>query len=104
MAKLNTFVHVDGKQYGPDDDVPADVAKQITNPDVWDDGDEDATGESAGVRDAEPAAGGESDPNRPKGNASRDVWAAYASRLDPPVRVDASMNRDDIIAAVDKKS
>ncbi len=33
--KLNTYVHVDGVQYGPDDDVPAEVAKKIDNPDVW---------------------------------------------------------------------
>jgi hypothetical protein len=34
--KLKTYVHVDGEAYGPDDEVPADVAKKITNPDVWD--------------------------------------------------------------------
>ncbi len=39
--KLNTYVHVDGAQYGPDDDVPAEVAKKIDNPDVW--GESDAT-------------------------------------------------------------
>lgn len=33
--KLNTYVHVDGVAYGPDDDVPAEVAKKIDNPDVW---------------------------------------------------------------------
>ncbi len=33
--KLATNVFVDGKWYGPEDDVPADVAKQIENPDVW---------------------------------------------------------------------
>lgn len=33
--KLATYVHVDGQEYGPDSDVPADVAKKITNPDVW---------------------------------------------------------------------
>lgn len=35
MAKLRTYVHVGGKVYGPGDDVPAEVAKKITNPDVW---------------------------------------------------------------------
>ena len=35
MPKLAVFVHVDGKQYGPDDSVPADVAKKIENPDAW---------------------------------------------------------------------
>jgi hypothetical protein len=33
--KLVTYVHVDGQVYGPNDDVPADVAKQITNPKAW---------------------------------------------------------------------
>ena len=48
--KLATYVHVDGAQYGPDSDVPADVAKKITNPDVWADGDE-----SAAYPDGEPS-------------------------------------------------
>lgn len=33
--KLNTYVHVDGVAYGPDDDVPAEVAERITAPGVW---------------------------------------------------------------------
>lgn len=33
--KLATFVHVDGQAYGPEDDVPADVAKKIENPKAW---------------------------------------------------------------------
>ena len=33
--KLAVYVHVDGVQYGPDEDVPAEVAKKIDNPDVW---------------------------------------------------------------------
>lgn len=33
--ELAAFVYVDGQVYGPGDDVPADVAKQITNPDAW---------------------------------------------------------------------
>jgi len=36
--KLAVYVHVDGQAYGPGDDVPADVAKAISNPDVWADG------------------------------------------------------------------
>lgn len=36
--KLATYVHVNGEVYGPDDKVPADVAKQITNPKAWADG------------------------------------------------------------------
>jgi hypothetical protein len=41
MAKqLRTNVHVDGKGYGPDypdNELSADVAKQIDNPKAWDD-------------------------------------------------------------------
>lgn len=33
--RLVTYVHVDGRVYGPGVDVPADVAKRISNPDVW---------------------------------------------------------------------
>lgn len=47
--KLATFVHVNGSVYGPDDEVPADVAKEITNPKAWADGsnaDDDASDES----------------------------------------------------------
>lgn len=39
--KLVTYVHVDGEVYGPDSDVPAEVAKQITNPKAWGDKPED---------------------------------------------------------------
>jgi hypothetical protein len=33
--KLARTVNVAGSVYGPDDDVPADVAEQITNPEAW---------------------------------------------------------------------
>lgn len=33
--KLAANVYVDGVLYTPDSDVPADVAKQITNPKAW---------------------------------------------------------------------
>jgi len=33
--KLVAFVHVNGVAYGPNDDVPAEVAKLITNPKAW---------------------------------------------------------------------
>lgn len=35
--RLRTYVHVAGRAYGPGDEVPDEVADQITNPDVWDD-------------------------------------------------------------------
>lgn len=52
--KLATFVHVDGQAYGPDDKVPADVAKRIVNPKAWADGsapdDSDDSGDSTPVK------------------------------------------------------
>jgi hypothetical protein len=33
--KLAGFVHVNGTVYGPDDEVPAEVSEQITNPKAW---------------------------------------------------------------------
>lgn len=48
--KLKTYVYVNGEVYGPDSDVPAEVAEQITAPGVW-------VGESADDKsDAKPAA------------------------------------------------
>jgi hypothetical protein len=36
--QLVAHVYVDGEVYGPGDDVPASVAKKITNPNAWSDG------------------------------------------------------------------
>ena len=46
--KLSSFVDVDGVWYGPDDKVPAAVAKRITNPKAWaeDDTSEEPTPEA----------------------------------------------------------
>lgn len=49
--RLTTYVHVDGVAWGPGDDIPADVAARITNPDVWD-GPEEVAAEPT----AQPAA------------------------------------------------
>lgn len=64
--ELATTVHVGGVAYGPDDKVPADVAKQITNPKAWasssDDGDVDPNAtpadeaQAAAVAEADAAA------------------------------------------------
>jgi len=40
--RLRTHVHVLGQVYGPGQDVPADVAEKITNPDVWETDEQDA--------------------------------------------------------------
>lgn len=33
--KLAGYVHVNGQAYGPEDDLPKDVAEQVTNPKAW---------------------------------------------------------------------
>lgn len=33
--RLNTFVYVEGVAYGPDSEVPDEVAERITAPGVW---------------------------------------------------------------------
>lgn len=102
MAKLNISVYVDGQRYDPGRHIPAEVAKKITNPRVWADKDPD---EDRGDRDTgTPPPGPQQptqDPNRPKLNATRELWAAYAASLTPPAQINGGMSRDEIIAAVD---
>lgn len=95
--KLNTYVHVGEKRYGPDDEVPAAVAKQITNPDVWAEGSED----DATADEAVPAVPGERPPTSGAGSG-RDAWEAYARSQG--VEVTEDMNRDAIVAAVDNRA
>lgn len=91
MARLNIFVHVveledDGAvgrsgTFGPDDELPDWAVRAISNSDVW-----------AQAPDRVAA-------DRPRGNASREVWFVYA--LDRDIEVNSEMSRDEIIAAVD---
>jgi hypothetical protein len=65
MAKLARDVAVDGQWYGPsygDADVPDEVAKRITNPRAWPDGEVpvEATGGSAGTDAADKPSEGDS--------------------------------------------
>jgi hypothetical protein len=102
--KLKLWVHVDGVAYGPDSHVPQDVAARIVNPKAWAAEDSDDTPEpAAAVVSTPPPVDVVEDPNRPRGNASRPDWAAYAASLNPPVEVTGAMHRDDIIAAVDAR-
>ena len=41
---LAAHVYINGEHYGPGDDVPAEVAKQITNPKAW--GESDSSDDS----------------------------------------------------------
>lgn len=94
--KLTAYVHVverhdDGSygrqaQFGPGDAVPDWAIAAITNPDVWD-------------GEADPSPEPEPEPvDRPRGNAGRAAWAAYAASRD--IEVEDDMGRDDIVAAV----
>jgi hypothetical protein len=109
MRKLNTYVHVGDVRYGPEDVVPDEVAAKITNPDVWERREDPApaadqtppqtptkvTAEISPVTNP-PVV----DPDRPRGNASREEWATYASGKD--IQVTGQMNRDDIRSAVEQ--
>jgi hypothetical protein len=100
--KLTAYVHAverldDGSYgrqgtFGPGDSVPDWARSVITNPDVWD-------GEDDEDRSPEPEPEPEPEPvDRPRGNAGRPAWAAYAASRD--IDIEDDMGRDDIIAAV----
>jgi len=79
MAKLNTYVSVDGTWYGPGDDVPAKVASQITNPNVWADGEQPK------------ASGGEvKEPPRGGPGSGAEAWRAFLEEQQVQVPDDAS--------------
>jgi len=120
--KLNTYVHVDGTRYGPDRQPPPEAAEQITNPDVWDGdsdpesapapvvveapvapptGDDENSGRGAGAGEDGPESP-TSDPDRPRGNASREEWATYATQQG--VEVTGTMGQREIRAAVDAQA
>ncbi|MFG1872147.1 hypothetical protein [Micromonospora arborensis] len=42
--RLATYVHVGGKRYGPEDEIPSEVAQKITNPKAWADVDPPSSG------------------------------------------------------------
>jgi hypothetical protein len=110
--RLSGYVHVGGRMYGPDDDVPSDVAARITNPKAWAEP-MDVEGPPLLGSSTLAGAGGEPDPvetkrgpgespkvpNRGGPGSGRDAWAAYAAAHS--VEVAEGMSRDDIIAALD---
>lgn len=74
--------------FGPGDTVPDWARKQITNPDVWLDEDEDVLDESDGDSTPPPMHGA---------GAGKDAWAAYAADRGV-VDVPEDAKRGDIIA------
>lgn len=89
--KLATYVHIDGEVYGPDDKVPADVAKRITNPKAWADG--------------KGSAGDDADP--PEGYAALDAKGLKAEidkrndGRDADAKISKAGGKDTLIAALE---
>lgn len=101
--KLNLWVHVGDERYGPDDDVPQDVADQITNPDVWAEGGPESAAVAPVIsrREAQEIVGAPDRPPTSGSGSGRDAWVAYA--VAQGVEVADDMDRGAIIAAVDAK-
>jgi hypothetical protein len=97
--RLRTFVHVDGRAYGPGDEVPEGVARRI-GAHAWEGDDEDETAPAVGFRDP---AGGRGAPDTAPPRSGRgsgiEAWRAYAEANG--VGTDDEMSRDDIIAAAE---
>lgn len=84
MPKLKIYVHVDGKQYGPDDDLPSEVTEKITNPDVW---------ESA------PADGGAKQPTNAELEA--EIAKRNEGRAEADLIVPAGNKKADLVSALE---
>lgn len=104
--RLNAFVMVDGEWYGPDSEVPADVAKRI-GAHAWTDSDQDG-GELAEVGFVDPSAqqsptptgaggGAVEAPPRSGRGSGIEAWRTFAEQNG--VGTDSDMSREDIIAA-----
>lgn len=89
MSRRAGWVTVGGSLFSPDDKIPAELAKQITNPKVH--------GEDSTEPTPAPEVGAV--PPRSGAGSARDAWAVYAANNG--VEVDAEASREDIIAALD---
>ncbi|MGW2708070.1 hypothetical protein ACWC4J_03605 [Streptomyces sp. NPDC001356] len=103
--RLRTFVHVDGNAYGPDSEVPPEVAEQIGDHAWEDDADQGDDGEPGDVGYADPNAGqqparGVEAPPRSGRGSGVDAWRAYAEANG--YDTDDDMSRDDVIALLER--
>ncbi|WP_125262320.1 hypothetical protein [Streptomyces alboflavus] len=91
--RLIAHVYVDGIAYGPDDEVPAAVARRI-GAHAW------TSGEDAGGPPGVPGTDGGAEPPPRSGRGSGiEAWRAFAEQHKVEVATDAS--REDIIAAAE---
>lgn len=96
--RLNTYVHVGGNAYGPDDDVPPEVAERIGDH-AWQSDDDQGDAEPP-VGFEEPAARKPADtaaPPRSGRGSGLEAWRTFAEQHG--VGTDSDMSREDIIAA-----
>jgi hypothetical protein len=102
VRTLNMHVHVDGVWYRPGATPPPEVAKRITNPDVWAGDAEPEQATPAPGKDTGEATGGNlPEPPRAGKGSGTDAWLAYAK--DQRIEVPEDAGRDDIIALVDAR-
>ena len=80
--------------FGPGDDVPAWAKAKITNPRVWEGGD-DVDDDQTGGGGAGGGGGGDEPPPLAGAGSGRDVWAEYAQGK---VEVAEDDKRDEIVA------
>ncbi|MFF5285191.1 hypothetical protein [Streptomyces sp. NPDC013171] len=106
MRRLRGYVHVDGKAYGPADELPASVAKRIGSHAFVDDTDDVLIGESGpetvgftGPR-ADGSGGDVEVPPRSGRGSGIDAWRAFLA--DHEINVDADASREDMIAAAEQ--
>lgn len=101
--KLKEYVHVDGKVYGPDDDVPKKVAALITNPAAWEDAESDTTpaSDKGGTsQQADPGAGTSPYDGVVKADLLKEIESRNAERPDDAKIEPASEKNADLIAAL----
>lgn len=72
MAKLNTYVNVDGTWYGPDSEIPGALTARITNPKVWADVPEPVSAQEPANADLEVK-----EPPRGGPGSSADAWRKF---------------------------
>lgn len=99
--RLRTNVHVGGRWYGPNDEVPEDVAARIGDHAWADDSDQD--GEEPAVGFEEPGAGtppstAEAPPRSGRGSGV-EAWRKFAEQNG--IGTDSDMTREEIIAAAE---
>jgi hypothetical protein len=98
--RLRTYVHVDGTAYGPDDDVPAEVAERIGEHAWTDDSDQGDAEPTVGFTDPGTRQSSTSGaPPRSGRGSGVEAWRQFAAQNDLDVPADAS--REDIIAAAE---